>query len=211
MADPITIKYNVTGTKMLLENFRGLKSDLQAVIETAYTNTAAHFAWRVKENQLKMRDHTLKELAMLGHPYSPIFPLNVLSRIGDVKRNVQTRRNLKNPPKLSTIGGKSAQQVLGHDIMKVHWQNGNLRNSIVFEIKHISDLRLSARVGVQAGTDAEEYGIYVHFGTNKMIARPFLYNELDKQRENLKRMIFREFNTAFFKAAAKYGGLKKMK
>ena len=99
----------------------------------------------------------------------------------------------------------TTEAVLGHDLIKVHKQspNENLYQSITYEIRKGGRYGISALAGVQSGHPAEEYALYVHEGTDKMKPRPFLRQQLEEMRDDLKSKIHREFSTEFWKAVDK--------
>lgn len=124
-----------------------------------------------------LTDHTLKELAALGHPYR--------QAAGETFFGVQ--RNLKGEAAhgnfMGPIPGKwhagihklarQAREIfsLGHDIKLVHIQSGGLQSAIYNRLEETPDV-----IWVKVGVDPTiaEYIKYIILGTSKMIPRDFI-------------------------------------
>lgn len=193
-SDYITIGMDVKGSEQLIRAFSTLQGDLLEIMEKSYEKVAAHFAFRVRSDKLRRKDHSLKELARLGHPYSTEYP-----------------RNIESKTKAARFAGASTESILGHDLIKVHRQGDEgLYKSIIHEIKRDKRKhKLTAKVGVEKNHDAEEYAKYVHDGTPKMKPRPFLKQQLEEMKDELKKKIHVYFSNEFWQAVNKLPAFKK--
>ena len=175
----ISMRFDKHDIQKLLRMQKPTGKDLQKINDSALNKIAEDFRVRVKNEQLNVSDHTIKDLADMGHPYAR-------KRKGTQHQKEGFRSNLKTR---KTGGSKS----LGHRLMLVHRHsasdaktqtNYQLQQSIVKEIIH-SGNKTQVLVGVRENDDAERYAFYVHDGTYKMIPRPFLKIQFQKDMDKM--------------------------
>ncbi len=107
---------------------------------------------------IALTDHSLKELAKMGHPYA-----------------------------------RRAPQQIHNPFWQVHQQSGKLYNARIKRVKKASTdsgstfgviVEARGEVGVDSGRAPE--AVHVIFGTNKMIARPFLTESLNLSKDKIE-------------------------
>ena len=146
-------------------------------------------AGAVLEGEMRRRagldDHTLEELAALGHPYRQevsklTYPKAGGFRYAGTTRYGGTGGTFFGVNAKGWFSGirKATRQVregtLGHDIKLVHIQSGDLQGAI-FNVRERTDTALLVRVGVDPSQLPDPRIIeYIIKGTSKMIGRDFI-------------------------------------
>lgn len=120
--------------------------------------------------QAGLTDHTLKELAALGHPYrvagGGFFSVSQGKRpAGFVGPGAPSfRGGIRKAARLEREGS------VGHDLKLVHIQSGDLQSAITREVTR-TDKLIIGRVSVD--TNKAPHAVFVITGTRKMIPRNF--------------------------------------
>ena len=198
---------NVTGTKMLMAAFSGMLSELSDIMTKAYAKTAQHFVMKVKSKRMKRTCHSLEDLAELGHPYAKNYPKNMWKTASSRSGGMTPRYS---GDIIDRYGGMNAEAVLGHDLTKIHRQGEDgIYKAMTYELKRSHDYYVIARAGIEEGHPAEEYAGYVFHGTDKMIARNALEEQLKEMKDELKDKVHVYFSNEFWKAVDKQPFFKK--
>jgi hypothetical protein len=134
--------------------------------------------------KVSLDDHTIKELAALGHPYKKG---TGMSPIGVFKDRT----------------GYGGTGPLGHSLAFVHTHTDKMRSSLEYKVKS----RLNEVFGIVGWEEANspEYVPHVLFGTNKMISRNVLLMSKKEKAEmvNMIRILLIEFTRPVLTRAQK--------
>jgi len=135
--------------------------------------------------QASLDDHTLKQLADLGHPYRQNTAAG--ETYFGVSKGGQWRAGIR------AAARKIREGILGHDIKLVHRQSGTLLGAIRRELKQVGH-SIVGRVWVDAGV--APYVKYVVLGTSRMIPRDFIGIGAMKAKSAIFRIIRSGVNDA---------------
>jgi len=145
-----------------------------------------------------LTDHSLKDLADLGHPYRQ--QTGILVNAGGNRQRWVGRESFFGVDKsgkwragILKVARAAREGILGHDIKLVHTQSGTLLSAIYTKLE-----RTAAAIWVKVGVDPTiaPHVEYVVRGTSKMIPRDFIGASAVATRSAVMRMVRGGINAA---------------